>query len=188
MRRLGGHVALVVSLTALVVALGGTALASSYVITSSRQIKDGAVASADVKNGSLTGVDVKDRSLSSRDLDGSVTGPKGDQGAPGPRGPEGPQGPAGEDGGLFIYLPDTRVRSQMLVTDLGEEGSLAVGCDEDEVPVAGGYAGAREGIRILDSAPVVSNDADQHMEAWWVRAMNDYGNSYAFTVYVVCAY
>jgi uncharacterized protein YjbI with pentapeptide repeats len=110
----------VVSLSALVVALGGTALASSYVITSSSQIKDGSVASADVKNASLTGADlkdgsvatadvknssltgadIKDRSLSPSDFSGSVAGPKGD---PGPQGPVGPKGETGPPGPSDAY-------------------------------------------------------------------------------------
>ncbi len=93
-RRWADHAALVVSLTALVLALGGTARATSYVITSSSQIKDGSVASADVKNGSLTGADVKDHSLSPKDFNGFVTGPQGLAGPKGDTGRAGPAGPA----------------------------------------------------------------------------------------------
>ena len=136
MRRLGDHVALVVSLTALVVALGGTALASGYVITSSSQIKDGAVASADVKdssltgadlkdgavasadvkNGSLTGADVKDHSLSPSDFSGSVAGPRGD---PGPQGPAGPKGDTGSTPQVPLFAVSSGAVGSNLVRGRG---------------------------------------------------------------------
>jgi hypothetical protein len=69
----------VMATIAVFVAVGGSAFATSYVITKSSQIKDGAVTGADVrdaslsnkdvKNGSLTGSDVKDGSLNGVDLD-----------------------------------------------------------------------------------------------------------------------
>ena len=63
-----------------------------------------------------------------------------------------------------------------------------MGCEQDEVPIGGGYAGTNEGIAILDSAPAVGNGEPYPMTGWWVRAKNNYGDSYAFTVYVVCMY
>jgi hypothetical protein len=57
-----------VALLALLVALGGSAFAASYVITKSSQIKDGAVTGADVKNSSLAGADVKDSALTGIDV------------------------------------------------------------------------------------------------------------------------
>jgi hypothetical protein len=50
--------ALVISITALVVACGGTAYAAT-IITSSSQIKNGVVQSADIKNGSVQNVDIR---------------------------------------------------------------------------------------------------------------------------------
>lgn len=194
MGRFAGIPTMAVALLALVVALGGTAVAATYAVISSKQIKDGAVTGADIRNNSVTGVDIKAGSLHASDLGDSARGPKGDVGAqgpkgePGPRGETGPQGPSGADGDSFIYLPDTRVRSEMLTTDLGEEKSLTVRCQGDEVPISGGYAGTRAGIEILDSAPLVSAGEPYRMEGWSVRAANSYGNSYAFTVYIVCGY
>lgn len=55
--------------------------------------------------------------------------------------------------------------------------------------VYGGYAGfpIAGTIRVLDSAPDYSGP-DRDAAGWRVRVRNDYGNSYAFTVYVLCAY
>jgi hypothetical protein len=59
--------ALVISFTALVVASTGTAIAAT-VITSSSQIKNGAVQSADVKDGSVQGRDIKDGTITANKL------------------------------------------------------------------------------------------------------------------------
>lgn len=104
---------MLVALLALVFAMAGTGFAAkSYVISSSRQIKDGSVASADVKDGSLTGIDVKDRSLTPADLSGSVQGspgPKGDQGAKGDQGPKGDTGARGPSDMYSNYVAEVAV-------------------------------------------------------------------------------
>ncbi len=96
--------AMAVALLALVFSMAGTGLAARYVITSSKQIKNGAVSGADVKNSSLTGSDIKNKSVTGSDVkDGSLsandfggalpaggTGPQGPQGVPGPKGEPGP--------------------------------------------------------------------------------------------------
>src|SRR3954471_18846131 len=50
--------ALVVSIVALVMSCGGTAAAAHFLVTSSKQIKDGAVTSADIRDHSLTARDL----------------------------------------------------------------------------------------------------------------------------------
>jgi hypothetical protein len=91
---------MVVALFAVVFAMAGTGLAArTYVVSSSQQIKDGAVTGADVKNSSLTGGDVKNGSLSVKDLGGTLPagapGPPGAQGSKGEKGDPGPQGRPG---------------------------------------------------------------------------------------------
>lgn len=60
--------ALVVSIIALVVALGGTATAASVLIKSSSQIKTGVINSGDIKNGSINGVDIRSGAIGDRQL------------------------------------------------------------------------------------------------------------------------
>jgi hypothetical protein len=103
-----------VALTALVVALGGTATAATVVITSSKQIKDGAVTGADVKNSSLTGADVKNRSLTAADFKGSIQGAKGDPGAQGAQGPKGDQGARGPAGAFNVADATGKVLGTMV--------------------------------------------------------------------------
>jgi hypothetical protein len=177
------------------VALGGGAYAAVKV--TGKDVKDSSLTGRDVKNASLTGTDVKDRSLSATDFQtGQVpAGPAGSPGPPGQTGPQGsvgppgPQGDPGEPGSTLVVAPFVTVREQMLTTNLGEEGDLTVPCESDEVATGGGYAGLPTvgTIRVLDSAPVYSGP-DRDATGWRVRVRNDYGNSYAFTVYALCAY
>jgi hypothetical protein len=113
MRRLIRHrpsPSMVVSVLALIVALGGTSYAAlslpknsvgstqlkKNAVTNSK-LKNNAVTGAKVKTGSLTGSDIKNHSLTGTDLAaGSV--PAGPQGPAGPAGPKGDQGPKGDTG------------------------------------------------------------------------------------------
>ena len=60
--------ALVISVIALFVALGGTGYAAATGSIDGREIKNSSVASTDVKNSSLTGTDVKNNSLTGSDV------------------------------------------------------------------------------------------------------------------------
>jgi Collagen triple helix repeat (20 copies) len=80
--------ALMVAMLALLVALSGTAIATTSAIVTGKQIV----------NGSITGADVKNRSLRPIDFRGSLRGPRGLQGITGPQGPQGPSGIAGQPG------------------------------------------------------------------------------------------
>jgi hypothetical protein len=92
MKRLAGKLtfANVMSMTAVFIALGGSAIAITQLPKDSvgaRQIKTGAVRSPEVKDFSLQANDFAKGSLPA-----GATGPKGDQG---PQGPTGPTGAAG---------------------------------------------------------------------------------------------
>lgn len=94
--------ATVLALLALIFAMAGTGLAAkSYVISSSSQIKNGAITGQDIKKSTLTGSNVKDQSLTPADFNGSVQGPIGSQGPQGVKGDTGPQGVKGEPASLI---------------------------------------------------------------------------------------
>lgn len=78
--------ALVISIIALFVALGGTGYAAVQI--NGKNIKRGTVTSKQVKDRSLTGTDVKDGSVKRADLaaDAFASGPKGDKGEAGAQG------------------------------------------------------------------------------------------------------
>jgi hypothetical protein len=106
--------AMIVACLALLLALTGTAVASTLITGAS--IKDNTVSSLDVTNGTLKSVDVKDNSLGSVDVqNGSLraidfapgqlsSGPAGPPGPPGAPGQQGQQGAPGLSG--LELLPD----------------------------------------------------------------------------------
>lgn len=64
---------LVISIIALIVAMGGTATAASVLIRSTKQIANGAVTSADIANGTISRRDLKDKAIDSAKIaNGSV--------------------------------------------------------------------------------------------------------------------
>jgi hypothetical protein len=92
--------ALVVSIIALIVALGGTGYAATKLPTNSvgsAQLAKGAVRNADLAGGAVTSSKVRDGSLLVKDFKGGRL-PAGARGAEGSAGPQGPQGPTGATG------------------------------------------------------------------------------------------
>ncbi|KQW47012.1 hypothetical protein ASC77_17660 [Nocardioides sp. Root1257] len=82
LKRTSHHLALVIALLALFIAMGGPAWAAQKIngasikksTVTTKQIKNSSLIGADVKDGSLTGADLKDRSVGGTDLAaGSVT-------------------------------------------------------------------------------------------------------------------
>jgi hypothetical protein len=92
--------ALVVSVVALSVALGGTGYAAVVLPANSvgaKQIKTNAVTGAKIKKNAVTAAKVKNASLLAADFKAGQL-PAGPVGATGPRGPEGPRGATGPKG------------------------------------------------------------------------------------------
>jgi hypothetical protein len=87
----------VMSVTAVFIALGGSALAINKIKANSvgsKQLKSQAVKNADLADNAVTSPKVANGSLLGEDFKaGSL--PAGAQGVPGPQGPQGPQGPTG---------------------------------------------------------------------------------------------
>lgn len=175
--------ALVVACLSLLISLGGVSYAAI-------RLPRNSVGTKQVINGSLQKVDLNKRTVAALRGERGATGPQGAQGPQGLRGLQGPQGeigptglegPPGEDG--FYY---TTVYDDMLFSNLGETVSKTVSCDPGEMATGGGYAGLAEGIVILANGPAGQSPIDPP-NGWTVVAKNNYGDSYGFTVYVVCA-
>jgi hypothetical protein len=95
--------ALVVSVVALVVALGGTSYAAFSLPTNSvgtKQLRKGAVSANKIARGAITSFDVKRGSLLAADFKAGQlpTGTRGPKGDPGPQGPKGDPGRDGAPG------------------------------------------------------------------------------------------
>jgi hypothetical protein len=133
--------ALVISLVALAVALGGTSYAAITITGNNvrnssltgTDVRNSSLTGTDVKNSSLTGSDVKNRSLTTSDLSlasirtlrsGSGTGGTGGSGSPGKTGPTGATGPAGPAAG-FSSLTAAPIGIAKDTDELGSEDRVA---------------------------------------------------------------
>jgi hypothetical protein len=74
----------------------------------------------------------------------------------------------------------------MLFSNLGQTVSKTVSCEPGEMATGGGHTAVPETIQILGSAPA-GFDPITSPTGWTVTAKNNYGDSYGFTVYVICA-
>ena len=142
--------ALVVACVALLVALGGTAVAAVVVLPDGSvgtaqladdavvgaKIRDGSVTSHDIANSTILGTDIRDRTLTKADFrKGSLL--------PGPRGPLGPQGPQGEKGapGTSGYQV---VQRETPLTSASPKG-VTVLCPPGKKAISGGADVSGEG-------------------------------------------
>jgi hypothetical protein len=166
--------ALVVSVIALVVALGGTSYAAIVLPANSvgtRQIKKNAVTTAKVKDGSLLKADFAAGQLPAGPAGASgatgATGPKGDTGATGTAGPKGDKGDTGASGANAVVRESApaAVAASAIV-------SVSVQCLAGERATGGGYdaGGAGEfGTVALDSQPTGPAAAPN---GWTVKVNN----------------
>lgn len=155
-------VAVLVAVIALLLTVGGTAVAARL------------ITGKDVKNGSLTGKDVKNKSLTPKDFRGSVQGPAG---------PAGAQGPAGLVALQYIEGPTTTVLAGAGVT-------ASVLCPVGTSVVSGGGQPFTVGPDvILDSSfPIDGPDADTvRDDGWAVNYNNPTASNSNFRVNAVCA-
>jgi Collagen triple helix repeat (20 copies) len=178
--------ALIAGVVAAVVAAASSTAAT--IVVTSKNIKDGTIQPVDLSPRTKAALRGQrgSRGLAGAPGQPGLQGPQGLQGATGPQGetgPEGPQGLPGEDG--FAY---TAVTDDTLNSNLGETVTKTVSCEPGEVATGGGYAGVRENsaIEILASAPA-GHSPIASPTGWYVTAKNNFGDSYVFTIYVICA-
>lgn len=110
---------------ALFVALSGTAVATTSVLITGKQIK----------NGSITGLDVKNRSLTARDFRGSVRGPRGLRGLTGPAGPQGAPGAAGASGAPGSAVAYARINADGTVDEANSKNVVDANVTHPEAGV-----------------------------------------------------
>lgn len=140
----------VISLIALFVALGGSSYAAVTLARNSvgaKQIKAGAVHSAEVKNGSLLKKDFAAGQL-----------PKGDTGAQGPAGPQGTQGPAGVVGRVVVRRTDVALPAGAGAGTPGAATSAFATCAAGE-KLIGGSVNVSDPVNaeVLISRPALDN-------------------------------
>lgn len=169
-----------ISVVALVFAMSGTALATTYVITSIHQIKPSVVKALRGKKG--------------------PKGPQGPTGATGPQGPTGATGPAGPAGASNVVIrwgtPVTDPHTGPIVTD------AYASCHANEHLVGGGANTTGTSPGVWDTYIVASNPSDGTLQGapadgsqttgarWHVEANNQSGaggNDVTLRAYALCA-
>jgi hypothetical protein len=169
----------VMSMTAVMIALGGTSYAAGLARNSvgSTQIKTGSVGNSDLGASAVTSPKVKNGSLRAEDFaagqmasgtkgDSGPKGATGDQGAKGDKGDKGDSGPKGDKGdtgasGLAgAGLATTRhVQAPADLAD-GTKGNYDVYCPAGQRAIGGGARGddtASEGTVVTSSRPAKSS-------------------------------
>jgi Collagen triple helix repeat (20 copies) len=186
----------------LAVTSGAFAAANHYLITSSSQIKNGVVSTADLSAAAH-------KALQGQRGDTGAAGPqgsKGDTGAVGAVGAQGPQGRAGVSG---YEVRTWRYSKDDANSDMGPGysgvggGAIAtVACSPGKVAIAGGYrftSDHGEGFNssaVSDGSGVVAsfpgrmdwntNTVKPNDNSGWIVQVNDKVNAADMTLYVVC--
>ena len=182
---------MVVACAALIVALGGTAVAAVVALpdgsVGTPQLADDAVVSAKVRDGSITSHDIANATIRSADVrDHTLTKADFRKGSlpPGPHGPLGPQGPPGTKG-----VPGTSgrqvVEAETALTSGNPKGTTVL-CPPGKKALAGGAEVVGEGrdrVGITESVP----DTDS---GWQARAVEIVSTTatWQLRVYAVCAF
>jgi hypothetical protein len=131
---------MVVAMTALLVALSGTAVAAKTALAPKNSVNSGAIIDGAVK--------AKDIAPAARTLLRGQNGQDGRNGAPGPQGPSGPVGPAGPAGpaGGFDPAKVQQVVSETVSVPAGSIATATAYCPSGTVLVGGGAYTNGEGL------------------------------------------
>jgi hypothetical protein len=188
MRRMLRHKpspALVISVIALIIAMGGTGYAAISLPKNSvgtKQLKKNAVKSSKVKNGSLLSKDFKSGQL--------PAGPQGPAGPRGPAGTQGPRGPAGKNGTNAATNVVARDSAGITVAD-GDDDFDSVDCHAGEKATGGGVF-ITDGSNIINTDATV-NESDATLDSngdptgWEGGIHNASGGPVTLVVEAICA-
>ncbi len=164
--------ALVISLVALFVALGGTSYAA--VAITGKDVADGSLSGRDIHNGSLRSTDVRNGSLTVADLSpGAISSLRGSAGARGARGPTGRTGATGTFGAVTVRSTDYKSGPPAKVECLG-----------GEVAVGGGVYSYQATSWIRVSSPTTGGGTPT---GWQGQAVNSGNVGTLAGVYAICA-
>jgi hypothetical protein len=164
---------LAVSITALVVAMGGTGYAATKLSGSS------------IKAGTITGKQIKTRSLPAGKLSAkAIAQLKGTTGPAGPAGPTGPAGPAGAEGphgpGFDALYP---LKSDPVALPIGQKIEASKQCPPGTVVIGGGVSTTYPGTQVSVGASYPDG-----LDTWRAAVSNNSGMATTFTVYAICVH
>jgi hypothetical protein len=165
-------ITVVAALVAVLAITSGASAAKKYLITSSSQVKDGAIALSDLspgvrkaiqgQQGSNVAVQGQSGPQGSKGEPGATgakgdKGDKGDTGAPGAQGPKGDTGVSGYEVKTWRYSKDdANSDSGPGYVGVGSGGIATVACSPGKVAVGGGYRFTSDGGSGFN-APAVSD-------------------------------
>ena len=176
----------VVSVIALIVALGGTSYAAVSLPRNSvgaMQVRPNAVTSAKVRDGSLMARDFR-----AGEIPASAAGPAGAAGPPGLRGAVGPAGPAGPAGPTgpaalpkLVYSISEPVQNPAFAQTYG-----SVACDAGTYVVGGGvYTSGGVDQAVNTSAPAGAT-GELQPRTWSAFVNNKSAGNESFRVFAIC--
>jgi hypothetical protein len=169
--------ALVISLVALFVALGGTSYAA--IMVTGENVRNGSLTGADIRNESLRGKDVRNGSLTSGDLSAPTiaslrgSGPRGAKGATGPRGATGAAGAPGTFGVVTM---------RRVVYSAGSPATAL--CLTGEVATGGGVSTSQAASFVRVSEPFPNEGTPR---GWTGQVLNTSNTAVSGQVYAICA-
>jgi Collagen triple helix repeat (20 copies) len=195
-------ITLIAALAALLAITSGAFAANHYLITSSSQIKNGAVGFSDLSPNARKALKGQQGSKGDTGAAG-LQGSKGDTGATGAQGPQGPAGVSGYEVRTWRYSKDDAN------TDMGPgyvgvgSGAIAtVTCSTGKVALGGGYRFTSAGDNgfnsqaISDGSGVVAsfpgrmnwdtNEVRPNTNSGWIVQVNNKVNLADMTLYVIC--
>jgi Collagen triple helix repeat (20 copies) len=195
-------ITLIAALVAVLAVTSGAFAANHYLITSSKQIKAGAVSLSDLSPSAR-------KALKGHNGATGAAGPQGLPGAQGPKGDPGATGPQGPAGVSGYEVRTWRYSKDDANTDMGPDypgvggGAIAtVACSPGKVAVGGGYRFTSEddtgfnSQAIDDGSGVVAsfpgrmdwntNTVKPNDNSGWIVQVNDKVNAADMTMYVIC--
>ena len=188
----------------LAVTSGAFAAANHYLITSSSQIKDGAVSASDLSPAVRKALQGRNLGAAGPQGLAGAQGPKGDTGATGAQGPHGPAGVSGYEVRTWRYSKvDPESDSGPGYVGVGGGAIATVACSTGKVALGGGYRFTSEGDNgfnsqaLSDGSGVIASfpgrmdwnttTVKPNNNTGWIVQVNDKVNLADMTLYVICA-
>jgi hypothetical protein len=193
-------ITLIAALVAVLAVTSGAFAANHYLITSSKQIKAGAVSLSDLSPSAR-------KALKGHNGATGPAGPQGPAGATGATGAQGPQGPAGVSGyevRTWRYSKDdANSDSGPGYVGVGGGAIATVACSSGKVALGGGYRftsprdngfnspAVSDGSGVVASFPGRmdwdTNTVKPNNNSGWIVQVNNKVNLADMTMYVICA-
>jgi hypothetical protein len=195
-------ITLIAALVAVLAVTSGAFAANHYLITSSSQIKNGAISASDLSSAARKALKGQQGSKGNTGATGAQ-GPQGPKGDPGAQGPHGPAGVSGYEVKTWRYSKDdANTDTGPGYVGVGSGAIATVACSPGKVALGGGYRFTSAGDNgfnspaISDGSGVVAsfpgrmdwdtNTVKANNNTGWIVQVNNKVNLADMTMYVIC--